>query len=270
MVVAVLALTGCRGGGTGSPPTSAEVPSSDSEGSPAPPVGSVDALPAPTVATEPDTAPPMSPTSEQSLEPVPETGVPGLDSDDVFCAAWSRFGGTWQVLTVGAAFLDDPVTVASWEAASSQVVLNAYDELVANFPPELADERDLAVGEYFGVLRQRIETARLALERAGVDADDVARLGEAWIAALSVRDQFDADIRLQLPPDLEPLVTEAAGSVLAQRGPFNQDPTMVVTAATPATDDYLAVACPDRGALAGQEVVDVGDDAGGADSNAGG
>jgi hypothetical protein len=29
---------------------------------------------------------------------------------------------------------------------------------------------------------------------------------------------------------------------------------MVVTAATPDTDDYLATECPDRGALAGQEV----------------
>jgi hypothetical protein len=270
MVVAVLALTGCSGGDTASEPTSAQVPSSGGEGPTAPPARSDDALSTPTVATEPGTGPPMPPESEPTLEPVPEIGVPGLDSDDRFCAAWSRFGGTWQVLTVGAAFLDDPPTVARWEAASSQVVLDAYDDLVANFPSELAEERDLVVREYFGVLRQRIETARLALERAGVDAADVARLGEAWIAALSVRDQFDADIRLQLPPDLEPLVTEAAGSVLAQRGPFNQDPTMVVTAATPATDDYLAVACPDRGALAGQEVVDGGDDAGGADSNAGG
>ena len=188
------------------------------------------------------------------LEPVPETGVPGLDSDDAFCAAWSRFGGTWQVLSVGAAFLDAPSVVAGWEVASSPVVLTASDDLISNFPDELAAERDPALDGYFGALRQRIEIARSVLDDAGATDDDLAGLSEAWLTALAERDQFDADIGLELSDELQRLVDTAALNLLAQRGPFSSDSTLIVTAVTPATDDYLATQCPDRGALAGQEV----------------
>ena len=73
---------------------------------------------------------------------VVDTGVPGLDSGDAFCAAWSRFGGSWQLLVqVGAA--GDPVQLARLEVIASTVVQGAYGDVFAAWPAELESEREV-------------------------------------------------------------------------------------------------------------------------------
>lgn len=198
--------------------------------------------------------PPASSTPAVSIVDVPETGVPGLDSDDRFCAAWSRFGGSWQVLLVGSTFLEDPQRVAAWEIAAATVVGDAYDGLVASFPEELADEADLVADGYFGVLDRRAADARQALADAGATADDVARLQEAWVEALATRDPSTPDLAFEIPAGLEPLVAEAAADLRERRVEIHVDPSMIVDVATPRTDSYLETTCPDQGTLSGQEI----------------
>lgn len=192
--------------------------------------------------------------SEPSLVAIPETGVPGLDSSDRFCSAWSRFGGSWQVLLVGSTFLGDPDRLAEWEIAASTVVGPAYDDLIAGLQEELASEADLVAEGYFGVLDRRLDVAEAALASAG--ADDAARetLRSAWIDALATRDPSTPDLAFTVPDGLEAIVADAAATVRSQRVEFHVDPSMVVDAVTPLTDAYLETSCPDRGTLTGQEI----------------
>jgi hypothetical protein len=192
-------------------------------------------------------------TPARQLE-VPATGIPGLDSDDRFCAAWSRFGGSWQVLSVGSAFLGDPDRVARWEVASSSVVAEAYAELMENFPEQLAAEAEIVGEGYFGVLLRRSSDAGSALLAAGADSAALGLLSEAWLAALAVRDPADPDLTFVVPTGLDAMVAEAAAALMAQRVEFHLDPTMVVSVETPLTDAFLERACPDQGTLTGQEV----------------
>ena len=74
--------------------------------------------------------------------------------------------------------------------------------------------------------------------------------------ALAARDPSVPVIEVALPADLEAVVEAAAADFAAQRTSLVQDPSMVITAATPLTDEYLATACPDQGAITGSDVVD--------------
>jgi hypothetical protein len=188
------------------------------------------------------------------LDAVSETGIPGLDSDDLFCAAWSRFAGTWQVLSVGSSFLGDPDRVAIWEVASSSVVAQAYADLIDNFPEPLAAEADRVADGYFGVLYRRSSAAGAALLMAGADAAALTRLSDAWLAALAERDPSDPDVSFAVPAQLEEIVNQAAVTLRTQRVEFHLDPSMVVGVETPLTDAFLETACPDQGTLTGQEI----------------
>jgi hypothetical protein len=185
---------------------------------------------------------------------VPETGVPGLDSDDSFCAAWSRFGGSWQVIQVAANFAPDPSVVPAMEVVAAPVVAAAYDAVLAAWPDELADERDVVADGFFGPLDRRAEAALDSLTAAGATSADLAVLGSAWEAALAARQPDDPVVTPVLTDALGALVEVAAAGFAAQRVDFVDDPSMRITADTPRTDAYLATACPDQGALTGGEV----------------
>ena len=88
----------------------------------------------------------------------------------------------------------------------------------------------------------------------GATADQVDRLAASWLAALAVRDPASPDIGLELPADLIGVVDEAAAAFRSQRTEFGRDPSMVIGVATPLTDSFLETACPDQGALTGQEI----------------
>jgi hypothetical protein len=185
---------------------------------------------------------------------VAETGVPGLDSEDEFCAAWSRFGGSWQLLVqTGAA--GDAAHVALLEVIASTVVQGAYDDVFAVWPAQLESEREVVADAYFGAFQRRSADAAAALSAAGATDADVAALAEAWDAALA---QYDPSttVDVAVPPDLEPLVDEASNIFSEQRVPLQADPSMVITADTPLTDEFLGTACPDQGWIVGQDVVD--------------
>jgi len=185
-----------------------------------------------------------------------DTGVPGLDSEDAFCSAWSRFGGSWQLL-VQAGAAADPAQVARLEVIASTVVQGAYDDVFTAWPAELESERDVVADAYFGAFQRRSADALTALQSAGATADDVAALAGAWDAALA---QYDPSttVDVAVPPDLEPLVDQAATAFSEARVPLPQDPSMEITAETPLTDAFLATACPDEGWIVGQDVVDDG------------
>lgn len=213
--------------------------------------------------SSPPSEPTLAPTTTLALTTVPttfpivevpETGVPGLDSDDSFCAAWSRFGGTWQVIQVAANFAPDPAVVPVMEVTAAPVVAAAYDAMLAAWPDELAGERDAVADGFFGPLDRRAEAALAALESAGATADDREALAAGWETALSGR-RADAPVVLaELDDGLQALVDDAAAALSAQLVDFVDDPSMRITVETPLTDAYLATACPDQGALTGGEV----------------
>lgn len=225
---------------------------------------------APTDASDPTStgvpAPAGSPSSDGprgSSEPpsttfevveVPATGVPGLDSDDSFCAAWSRFGGSWQVVQVAANFAPDPAVVPAMEVAAAPVVTAAYDSMLAAWPDELTSERDGAADGFFGPFDRRAGAALDALRSAGATDAEVGALGRAWEAALAARRPDDPVVTVELSDDLRALVDAAVAEFVTQRVGFVEDPSMRITVATPLTDAYLATACPDQGALAGGEI----------------
>lgn len=212
--------------------------------------------PAPTTAvpTGPPTTRPAETTVPPPTPPPADTGVPGLDSEDAFCAGWSRFGGSWQVVLAASAF-GDPDDAARLEVLASTVVGDAYDAMFEVWPDELAAERDVVADAFFGAFERRSADALAALSAAGADADDIELLAEVWVDALATRSPSDPVLDVAVPDDLAAVVDDAVERFTGQRTPFTQDPSMVITAETPATDDFLIGACPDQGSIFGGDVV---------------
>ena len=257
VLAAVLGLGACTGaGGEVADPAESESTSRDRITDPS----VIDPTPVTTgpavSSAAPTSALPADPTTVAPIVEVPETGVPGLDSDDAFCAAWSRFGGSWQVLLVGSTFLGEPERVATWEIAAAPVIEIAYGELIDTLPESLASEVDLVADGYFGVLGRRSADALDELRAAGSSPDDERRLAAAWRAALARRDPTDPGLDFVVPQDLRPLVDTAVAEFRRQRVEFHLDPSMAVGVETPLTDAYLETTCPDQGTLTGQEVDD--------------
>jgi hypothetical protein len=196
--------------------------------------------------THPSSTPPATPAPQS-------TGVPGLDSGDSFCAAWSRFGGSWQVL-VQAGAMAEAAEVARLEVIASTLVGDAYDDVFAAWPAELERERDVVADAYFGAFQRRSADAAQSLADAGASSDDIATLADAWATALEAFDPLAPSIGVAVPEDLEQTVDAAAIAFAEQRVPLPADPSMVITASTPLTDEFLASACPDEGWIVGQDV----------------
>jgi hypothetical protein len=228
---------------TVAPTTAATVPTTSS----APPTTAPPTTVAPTTEPTPTTVPPPTP-------PPADTGVPGLDSEDAFCAAWSRFGGSWQVVLAASAF-GDPDDAARLEVLASTVVGDAYDAMFDVWPDELASERDVVADDFFGAFQRRSADALAALSAAGADADDIELLADVWVDALATRSPSDPVLDVAVPDELGEVVGAAADRFAGQRTPFTQDPSMVITAETPATDSFLGAACPDQGSIFGGDVI---------------
>jgi len=154
----------------------------------------------PSPATDGPTTTP-APGSETTFEvvDVPESGVPGIDSDDAFCAAWSRFGGSWQVIQVAANFADDPAIAVEMEVVAAPVIDEAYDAMFAAWPETLEAEREAVAEDFFGPLARRADAALEALDAVGATEDDLAWLAKGWVTALLRRDLDDP----VLLPDLD-------------------------------------------------------------------
>ena len=186
-----------------------------------------------------------------SVVDVVEVGVPGLDSDDAFCASWSRFAGSCQVVARGFVGPRRSRRCVPLEVAASPVVTTAYDDLVDNWPDELAAEADLVADGFLGALERRSAAAASAL--AATDATVDRSIASAWFAGLALA------IRRR-PTSWSTCRTShrrrrrSSCGFRSQRTEFARDPSMVIEVATPLTDSYLEIACPDQGTLTGQEI----------------
>ena len=190
-----------------------------------------------------------------TLADLPEIGVPGLDSTDAFCAAWSRFAGSFQVVAVTAAFgSGPPEQLASLEVAASPVVTEAYETLLANWPDELSSEADIVADQFLGPFARRLRVALDSLWGVEVDPAVADGIADAWLAGLARRDPSTPEFTVDLAPELWEIIDVAAADFAAQLVPFSSDPSLVTDVRTPLTDQYLATSCPDQGTLSGREV----------------
>jgi hypothetical protein len=189
-----------------------------------------------------------------SLSTVPDTGVPGLDSADAFCRAWSQFAGSFQALA-GVSALGEPEDAARTEVAASGAVVAAVEDLDANLPAELEAER-VGMMELTSGMGARAAAARDELLAAGLSQEDVDALGEAWLEALTAAGIDDPTVAVDVPAGVDGAAFDAAvASFLAAKPALVDDPSMFNEAEVPLTDEYLIENCPDQGTLAGNDEV---------------
>ncbi len=191
-----------------------------------------------------------------TLAVVPDTGVPGIDSTNVFCRAWAQFGGTFQGLAI-AWGVGDADLAAHNEVAASSAVLSAVADLDANVPTEIEHERaDLAA--LVEPMSRRAAAARDELVAAGVADVGILDLGDAWLVALADAGIDEPAIVIAVPDTVEEVALSAASAAFAAaRPPLIDDPSMITDVAIPDTEQYLIDNCPDQGTLLGNDDVDV-------------
>ena len=261
VAVALLAVGGCTRSSDALPEpertsvaagSPAETPAPSTVPQAAPATASTSAAVTPASSAAPATVPIASVTQ---VPEVAEIGVPGLDSDDAFCASWSRFAGSFQVVAVTAAFgSGPPEQPASLETAAAPTVTSSYRELLANWPTELETEVELVADEFLGPFARRLEDARSALTEVGADQATVDEIAAAWVEGLARRDPSSPEFVVDLPDATWEVIDEAARTFAARRVAFGADPSLVTNVSTPLTEEYLSRSCPDRGTLAGREV----------------
>ena len=208
--------------------------------------------------TVPETVPATteSPAATVAIpETVPDDPVPGLDSDDPFCRAWSEFAGSFQALALASSVGADPENAIRLEVAASGAVMRAVADLDASLPADVADERDIFLGELLGPFASRARAARESLLAAGLTGEEVDGLGDLWLATLSEARSQDPDLVFVVPPDDQRAFDDAVASFSAGVVPIDEDPSLVTDADAPLTFAYIAGTCPDQGILAGNDTV---------------
>jgi hypothetical protein len=197
------------------------------------------------VAADPTSA---SSSSVMATEP---TGVPGLGSPDPFCAAWAGYAGTLQALGIAASFgnLSSQRFAALELAAAPRLVelAAAIDSSWPPQPPQLAAERSTVVEARIGPHARRAQHAVDALRDAGVSADELSALGEAWQTALTERDPDEPVIELpDVAAELQAKIDAAARAYDRAVTPYASDPSLLIRGVeSPQTDAYLAGHCPE-------------------------
>ncbi|MEM8620843.1 MAG: hypothetical protein AAGF73_14085 [Actinomycetota bacterium] len=191
-----------------------------------------------------------------TLATVPDTGVPGLDSELPFCQAWSTFAGSFQALALAAGFAADPTQARRAELAASPALLAALAAIDQQLPAELEAERGVLVDDALGPLQRRAERNVEALRAAGLTDAELESVGAAWLDALAITGVDDPEIAPSLPAMLAEIVAVAADAIAGEIPPINQDPSLVTDTAFPASEAYLVANCPDQGTLAGNDIID--------------
>jgi hypothetical protein len=180
---------------------------------------------------------------------VPEpTGVPGLAADDPFCSAWAAYAGTLQALGIAASFGElSSDQFAAIELVASARLVEVAAAIDAKWPAELGAEHDVVIDKRIGPYTRRAQSAVGALTAAGVTADELVTLSDAWQAALLARNPEMPVIAV--PPvtlDLQEKVDAAAAAFDAAVTPFAHDPSLAIDGVeSPVTDAYLVAHCPD-------------------------
>ena len=231
---------------------------SGSDGTAAPAETSASIPTATVESTTPDTVPattePPAVTAGATAT-VPDEPVPGLDSDDPFCRAWSEFAGSFQALALASSAGADPENAIRLEVAASGAVMRAVADLDASMPADAADERDTFIDALLGPFTGRARVANESLLAAGLTEAQVVELADLWLVTLSAARSQDPDLVFVVPPDDQPAFDDAVASFSARVVPIDQDPSLVTDADVPRTLAYIASACPDQGILAGNDTI---------------
>ncbi|MEM9515627.1 MAG: hypothetical protein AAGA42_12295 [Actinomycetota bacterium] len=271
LAVGTLAVAACAGGDGDAEPSPSESTAAEStadeptDDDPTSPVVIVDEpgdddnsvdIPGSSTTDATGSTPTTAPAATTTLATVPDTGVPGLDSELPFCQAWSTFAGSFQALALASAFATDPDAARGAEVAASPVLIAAAVAIDAQLPEALEAERGVLTVDALGPLLRRAERNVAALRTAGATDAELDAIGEAWFDALASAGIDDPDIAPVLAEATATLVADAAAVVASETPPINQDPSLVTNAAIPETEAYLVANCPDQGTLAGNDIVD--------------
>lgn len=192
----------------------------------------------------------------ETIATVPEDGVPGIDSEDPFCRAWGEFAGSFQALTLASSLGTDAVGAARLEVVASPAVASAAQALADSFPDPIAFERDTFVDGVIGPFARRSARAEDELRAAGLSSTDLEQLGDAWLTTLADTGVDDPQIAVAVPAQWAGAVDAATVVFVADVPAIAADPSLVTSAATPATFDYIAGTCPDQGVLGGNDAID--------------
>jgi hypothetical protein len=206
-----------------------------------------------TITTATTTA--VAPTVNETIATVPEQAVPGIDSEDPFCRAWSEFAGSFQALTFASIEGTDPLVGSRLEVVAAGAVVAAARSLDDSFPDEIADERGVFIDDVIGPFARRAARAADELRSVDVRDDDIERLGDAWLAALVASDATEPALDVDVPAELDAAVAAATSAFAADVPPIASDPSLITQAGAPATLGYLAERCPDQGVLAGNDAI---------------
>ncbi len=198
---------------------------------------------------------PVATASADTLATVPEAGVPGIDSGDPFCRAWSRFAGSFQALALASNLGSDPRAALRLEVAASGAVTRAAADLATSLPPEVAGERGVFLDELLGPFTVRATVARDALLAAGLAPEAVDELGDLWLAA-AAEGAGDPDLVVVVTSDFQPAFDEAVADFSAAVPSIAADQSLVTDAAAPMTIAYIGANCPDQGILGGNDIID--------------
>jgi hypothetical protein len=251
LVVLVVALAGCTSGDDATSETSTEPEPSITVTVPTTTTTTTIPTTTTTTAATPDTTP-----ADETIATVPDEAVPGIDSGDPFCRAWSEFAGSFQALTFASIEGADPLVGARLEVVAAGAVVAAVRSLDDAFPDEIADEREVFVDDVIGPFARRAARAADGLRAEDVSDDDIEVLGEAWLAALVAADPTDPVIAVDVPAELDAAVVAATAAFAADVPPIASDPSLITSVEAPATLAYLAEQCPDQGVLAGNDAID--------------
>lgn len=192
----------------------------------------------------------------ESIPPVPETGVPGIASADLFCRAWSAYAGSVQALSLAWA-VQPAAAAAMLEVAASDAVARAVASMADELPADIEANRDALTVDVPGPFLRRAERARAALIDAGATDAEIEQLGEAWIEAIAAAGLDAEDVSVVVEEGVEQKLSTAAEAFLGDTPSILEDPTLDTTEfdITPSLD-YIFENCPDRGTLAGNDVIE--------------
>ncbi len=208
------------------------------------------------LSSEPLTSEHLTSEPVSTFATVPDEPVPGLDSDEPFCRAWSQFAGSFQALALASSAGTDPRNAVRLEVAASGAVMRAVADLGASLPADLDGERDAFLGGLLGPFADRARLASEALVSEGLRAVQVDELGDLWLATIAESGSQDPDLVLVVPSGYQPAFDDAVVSFAADVVPVSDDPSLVTDAAAPQTLAYIAATCPDQGILAGNDSID--------------
>lgn len=193
------------------------------------------------------------------VEPIESNAIPGLNSDDRFCAAWSRFAGSFQIISPAWLIADDPaesIDPGQLEASAAQTMIAAYYEMGTSWPDGLAAAKDQSLAVYQPMF-ERMNRSVGFLRGAGATDEQLLEIAAWWEVQLAEFDGFTFPDPRQAPVALVPLIEQAGTEVITKEVPMPEDQALVQPS-EPLVDlfDYLASNCPDQGLLSGREVLD--------------